>query len=253
VKSFFQKTLEIYPGNDDLNVATINHNLGLMYTEFGQAKKALQFCQSSLEIREKYLGEILHPDIAISYDNIGSVYFEQDQHQKALIFTERALNMRKELYKDNPHSSLAESYSNVGLTLKYLNRHVEALEALRNAVNIEAQLHGENQDAAFYMTNQAFVHQEIGEKHEAGQLSCKSLRIYSKLNLRTPQRGMAHETWAYLQRKEKDFNSYMQNMKKAYRLYLNSNDRERARARMVSLNIQGIEKKLALVCNNNYE
>jgi len=204
-EKFYNKTLETYHGECDLNVATIRHNLGLMYIEFGQAKRALQFCQNALEIRQKCLGDIIHPEIAGSYDNIGSVYFEQDQHEKALIFKERALNMRKELYKDNPHSSLAESYSNVGLTLKYLNRHDEALEAIRNAVFIEAQLRGENQDVAFYMTNQAFVHEEIGENYEAGQLSCRALRIYSKLNNRTPQAGMAHESWAYVQKKSERF------------------------------------------------
>jgi len=246
---FYNKALEVYNEKCDLNAATIYHNLGWMYIEFEQPQRALQFCQNSLEIRKKCLGDIIHPDIAISYDNLGTVYFEQDQYKKALIFKERALNMRKELYKDNPHSFLAESYSNVGLTLKCLNRYKEALEALRNAVYIEGQLHGENQDVAFYMTNQAFIHFDIGEDYEAGQLSNRALRIYSKLNIRTPHTGMAHESLADIQNQGNDLETCRQNLVKAYRLHLNSGEKEITRARLVSLDIQAIEKKLSLTCN----
>jgi len=42
-------------------------------------------------------------------------------------------------------------------------------------------------------------------------------------------------------------------MIKAYRLYLKVGDKERARARLASLNIQAIEKKIALICDKNYE
>jgi len=64
---------------------------------------------------------------------------------------------------------------------------------------------------------------------------------------------MAHESWAYVQKKVKDLKAYTRNMIKAYRLYLKVGDKERARARLASLNIQAIEKKIALICNKNYE
>jgi len=248
-EEFYTKALDVYPEKCDLNAATIYHNLGWMYSQFEEEEKALEFCENALVIQKKCLGDILHPDIALSYDTLGLIYYTQDDDEEALVLQNIALNMRKELYKDNPHSSLAESYSNVGLTLISLYRHEEALESFRNAANVEAQAHGENQDVAFYMTNEAYVYLELKKNYEAAQLASKACRIFNKTNVRSSFRGMAHDNLADVLKKI-DLKNSKQNMIKAYRLYLHYGEKELPQARLLSSKIQAIDETLALTFKN---
>lgn len=56
----------------------------------GQYQKALEYFQSSLEIKNKTLGPA-HPSIAGSLGGIGSVFLEQGQPEKAIGMLERVV------------------------------------------------------------------------------------------------------------------------------------------------------------------
>jgi len=236
---------------NDLNVATIHHNLGWMYIELDQLKKAYGFCEKSLKIRLKLIEEAANPDIAISYNNIGVIYLQQGKPLKALEFNERALKMRRELYHDKPHPFLAESYCNKGAILGDLYRYEEALEALNKAEHIGTQLYGDmHRELALNINNQGCLYFRLGKDVEALQYYYKALKIYSKLNIRGLQAGIVYESLAYVLKRRKDLETSEKNFTKAYQLYLKSGGKDNSGTRSLYSALEDIEKERALTFHN---
>ncbi|MCH2046340.1 MAG: tetratricopeptide repeat-containing sensor histidine kinase [Saprospiraceae bacterium] len=91
--------------------AKIYNNLGSIYIQVGQHKKAIEWLLKALEIRE----EINDPLVATTYTNLGLEYLTLSQYDKALKYTRKAIEIKKEQKK---WASLFSNYNNMGLIYK---------------------------------------------------------------------------------------------------------------------------------------
>lgn len=93
-------------------------NIAGVYFAQGNYKKAFEYFEKALAIREKELG-VDHPDTAITYNNMGKVYHVSGNYEKALEFLEKAVEILDE--KLGPeHPTLKIARKNIDITKKAL-------------------------------------------------------------------------------------------------------------------------------------
>ena len=123
---------------DTAPLATVYNNLGSIYGDLGDHKKALEFQLKALAIREKVLPPD-HPHLAASYNNVGATYSDLGDHKKALEFKLKALEIREKVLPPE-HPSLATSYNSVGITYACMKDFLKAAEYLEKALAIREKV-----------------------------------------------------------------------------------------------------------------
>ena len=93
------------------------NQLGCLKQNQGDNKKAIEYYEKALEIRQKTLPPN-HPSLATSYNNIGLVYMNMESTQKHFHFTTKALEIQQKTLPQN-HPDLATSYNNIGRCMKH--------------------------------------------------------------------------------------------------------------------------------------
>ena len=89
-------------------------SIGLVYSQKGDYKKALEYYKKTLDIDLKIYDEI-HPYIAADYCNVGLALNKIGDYDNALKYNEKALDIRLKLYGEE-HPDVAEAYINLGET-----------------------------------------------------------------------------------------------------------------------------------------
>ena len=104
--------------NNDKNhpeLAENYNNIGALYADLKQYKKALNFYHKALYINKATWGTE-DPAVAKNYSNIGGVYYKMGDLHKALRYATLALNIRKSWGKHNAY--YVESQNDVNLLKK---------------------------------------------------------------------------------------------------------------------------------------
>ena len=78
-------------------MATDLNNLGMVYLEQGDCKKAIEYCEKALTTWKKIYGQ-KHANIAATLSNLGQVYFKMEQKEKARKYFEEAYDIFKDLF-----------------------------------------------------------------------------------------------------------------------------------------------------------
>ncbi len=155
------------------------NNLGSIYWQQDNYKKALEYDTKALKIRKEVLGEE-HPDTAESYNNIGSVCHKQYKFDEALKYHQKALKIREEIL-GKEHPDTATSYSNIGEVYCEKGEYDEALEYHEKALKIREEFLGkEHAKTADSYNNIGLVYLKQSDYDKA--LGCyeEALRIYKK-------------------------------------------------------------------------
>ena len=129
-------------GEDSKEHATSLNNLGTVYSNKKQYKKAKLLYEESLKIRQDIL-EKKHPDIATSLNSLGVIYQEQEQHREATYFLKRSLNIYKEAF-GMKHPRTADVLSNLGAAYRELGEFTKAKPLIKRALNIRKEIFGDN-------------------------------------------------------------------------------------------------------------
>ena len=119
---------------NEAELASYNHQLGVIKDGQGEYNEALVFYETSLEIKKKTL-PANHPNLATSYNNIGNVYDRMGEYSKALSSYETALHMRKKTLPAN-HPNLATSYNNIGNVYDRMGEYSKALSSYETALDM---------------------------------------------------------------------------------------------------------------------
>jgi len=86
----------------DENISVLLNNLGSTYSYLGDANKAIEHYEKSLEINLKVFGD-QHPNVAIDYNNLGLAYSDLGDANKAIEYLEKSLEVFTTIYgKDHP-------------------------------------------------------------------------------------------------------------------------------------------------------
>ena len=248
----YKKALSRYNGSkrqkEDLNVATINHNLGWMCVEFQDLINASFYTEIALKIRTKLL-EPIHSDLALSYNNVGVILLYEGKIQRALEMNERGLKIRQQLYRNSPHAFLAESYCNKGTLLSELSKYDEALESFNQAIGILKKIYGENhRELALNYNNQAYLYIKLGKDLEAFELYIKALKIYSSMGVKGLQTECTYESVATIPERYLDIDTSLMFLKKSHQIYRKCGGKNHFGTVIMNRRVEEHEIKKALSC-----
>ncbi|CAF0995987.1 unnamed protein product [Adineta steineri] len=131
--------------NHELDLAWTYNNIGCLYDDMGDMKRALRYQEKAYDIRRQFL-QSTHPDLAISLNNLGRIHqtlahrsggnpFECEQ---ALQNYKAALHIRrKSLPIDHP--DLAISYYNLALIHVDQQEYEQAYSEIQKALKIQTK------------------------------------------------------------------------------------------------------------------
>jgi len=129
--------------NDNLDLAWTYNNIGCLYDDIGNMKRALKYQGKAYDIRRKALPST-HPDLATSLNNLGRIHQiiahnsggNPIEFEQALQNYKSALNIRrKSLPMDHP--DLAISYYNMALIHIDQKEYEQAYIEIQKALNIQ--------------------------------------------------------------------------------------------------------------------
>ncbi len=182
-KHLVESALEIYGRNllpDPGLEAHTHHDLGVLCGFIGEHRKALEYKERALAIRQKVYGEE-HPDTAMSLNDVGTSYAALGEHRKALECEERALAIWQKVYGEE-HPDTARSLNNVGSTYAALGEHRKALEYEERALAIRRKVYGEEHpDTAMSLNGVGASYRRLGEHRKALEYAERALAIRQKV------------------------------------------------------------------------
>ena len=203
------------------------NNLGIVYYELEQYKKAELFYKQALEISKKING-LEHSDTVIYFGNLGRLYHSFEQYKKAEPLYKQALEISKKIVdledlKGLLQYNLGQLYEQLGLykkaepllketleiskkinglehlnTLSRLNslgllyislkQYKKAALLFKETFEISKKINGlEHPDTVIYLANHGMAYHSLGEYERAEPLYKQSLEISKKIN------GLEHQ------------------------------------------------------------
>jgi len=165
---------------DSKELASLFHNMAIVYTRQSDYAQALEWNEKALAIREKVLDKN-HPDMAQTYNNMALVYDNLGKYTEALEWHEKALAVHEKVL-GLEHPSTATTYNNIGLVYWAQGKYTEALKWHEKALAIcEKVLGKEHPDTATTYNNIAIVYYHQGDFTAALEWIGKALRIDHKV------------------------------------------------------------------------
>ncbi len=154
-------------------VSTFN-NIGFVFSEMGNDRKALEYYQKSLDYQNK---TNLKRDLGIVYNNIGSVYLRENKLDQALTYYYKALDANKE---DGDERGIGASKSNIGTIYSNLGQYKKGLEFHFQAY----ELIKKNKDNLGMMSTMRYISNDylhLGEIEKATDYALKSLQLAQQI------------------------------------------------------------------------
>ncbi|WP_020597890.1 tetratricopeptide repeat protein [Spirosoma panaciterrae] len=151
---------------DELEVARLKNNLGLVYQALGRFEEAAVLLETALQNTWQNLGSN-HPNVAISQSNLATVYQSLGRHEEAAVLLETALqNTWQNLGSSHPNVSICQS--NLAMTYKALGHYEEAAVLLETALQSALQNFGPSHPTvANRQSNLAMVYKDLSRFEEA--------------------------------------------------------------------------------------
>jgi len=155
--------------------ATPHSQLGVAYTEQGDAAKALEQYQIALQI---------NPDFADAYTNIGLLYIERGQVSKAIDYYQKALQLK-------PASP--ETHNNIGVAYTRLGMLNKAVVSFQESLQLKTQQPGVYNNLGDAYEKMGLLDKAIQEYRNALQVQANNPEAYNHLGIAFAKKGMADE------------------------------------------------------------
>ena len=174
---FFKSNIEVLNvSKNDLNIARIYHEVGLLHEVMGEFTTAENYLHHALEIRLEKL-EPNHIDVAASYNNLGNVCRGKGDLQLASDYYQRALEIRLEQLGPN-HIDVATSYNNLGVLYVDKGDLQLASDYYQRALEIQLEQLGPNHiDVASSYNNLGVLYGDKGDLQLASDYYQRALEI----------------------------------------------------------------------------
>jgi len=214
---YYQLAYDIHSKWNSLGgIAIALNNIGMIYKDQGNLRKAAEFIFRSIKYNEK-LGNVI--EISAAYDNLGNIYYIQDEFDLALKFFKKSLELST---KNNYKKEMAFALNNMASTYVEQEKYDTALMCYEKSLIIRKKL-GNVALAPIY-NNMAFMHRRLGHPDKAMEyynLAIESVKTDKDIGLGASYLGMANVFRE--SGKNKEAFTYAQ---KAYALYKELNVRE---------------------------
>lgn len=178
----YKKAIEYYTQSlkiaeiigDNLGISDYYNNVGLIYYEQGDYDKAIEYYTQGLKIQEG-IGDKY--GIANSFNNIGIIYQMQGDTSKAIEYYIRSLEIKEET---GDKIGTAMSLNNVGMIYFQQGDYANAIDNHTKSLQIREEL-GDNLGIASSLNNIGLIHQKQDETMKALEYFTKSLEIREKI------------------------------------------------------------------------
>ena len=176
-KDIYFTLLELTPASDELRIAHIYNELGVLNDQTGDYRSALSFYRKAIDIRRENLPPN-HRSLCVSYNNIGEVQRQMGDYASALVSHTKTLGIKQKILPSND-LSFATTYNNIALANELLGEFSDALVFYGKALEIKQKVLPRNhQDLATTYNN-------IGELQRAmGNFSVALVNFEKALHIR---------------------------------------------------------------------
>ncbi len=172
---YYEKALAI-----DINVFGDNHsNVAIRYNNLGEAYRALGDAYKATEYFEKALAIFgdNHPNVARGYNNLGAAYHDLGDVRKATEYFEKALAIDINVFGDN-HPNVATGYNNLGAAYRVQGEARKATEYYEKALAIDINVFDDNHpNVARDYNNLGAAYHDLEDAHKATEYFEKALAI----------------------------------------------------------------------------
>jgi hypothetical protein len=171
---FFEKYLAIQLKNNEYNttkIAATYSNIGLVYTNLFEGKKALNNYEKSLNIILKKIGKN-HHDLGSLYFRIGNQWADfACEEDKALEYFNKSLEIQLKTFGEN-HSFVAKTYQVIAKILSREEKEQDAQRYFEKSLSIQLKILSEEH------SDVGFTYFEMG--YAAKKNNAKSLEYFQK-------------------------------------------------------------------------
>lgn len=168
---FFGKALNIYEKiNDDNGIARTYNNIGIIYEYLTDYETAIQYYNKSLTLKDS-IGDKY--GAAQTLNNIGVVYNNWENYEKAIEYYDQSLNLYLEL---NNHARISIVYNNLGVVSKEMNQFGKALDYFNKAIEINKKI-GNKQGISDAYNNMGTTYNDLKNFQKALDYYQKALNI----------------------------------------------------------------------------
>jgi tetratricopeptide (TPR) repeat protein len=168
VKEIFEKE------GDNLNVARILHQLGIINQQQGNYNEAINLYEQSLKIKEE-LGD--KKGIVYSLHELGMIHQQQGNYDEAIKLYQQSHEIRKEL---GDKQGIAVTLHQLGIIHQQQGNYDEAIKLHQQNLEIFKEL-GDKHGVAGTLHELGMIHQQQGNYDEAIKLYQQSLNIKEEL------------------------------------------------------------------------
>ena len=187
-QTYFEHALEISNGecggNNDNQIklkATILNNLGTVYHDLGQFKKAQDHHEHALALQEGINPNNPSQEKADSFIKLGNVFFSVGNFQKAKEYFFKSLTMREILY-GNEHSTVADALTNLGMVHSVLDDLQTAKNLYLKSHTLREAVFGKlHPRVADSLSDLGVVYSKLGQHDKAIQYHKQALEMRKKL------------------------------------------------------------------------
>ncbi|CAF2021758.1 unnamed protein product [Rotaria magnacalcarata] len=177
-KQLYKALLDLMP--DDIQKATVCHQLGYIHYSQGDFVNAISFHEQSLQIKQQTFSTA-HLSLADSYNSIGAVYDDMGEYSKALSFFEKALEICNKKQPPNL-DDLNKLYNNMGGVFDKMGEYSKALSFFEKALEIrQITLPQNHPDLAQSFNNIGGLYYNMGEYSKAMASHQTALDINEKI------------------------------------------------------------------------
>ncbi|MGI0483423.1 CHAT domain-containing tetratricopeptide repeat protein, partial [Geminocystis sp. CENA526] len=167
-------------GENNVDIAILNNNLGELYFTVGDYKKAELLYQKALNII-KNTEEKESLNTAIFTNNLGKIYHSQGNYPQAESLYQEALTITKKLSGEK-NITVATLLNNLGELQRLQGNYPQAKSFYEKALIIAEEVAGKNNpDSAIFLNNLALVYYSQGDYQKAESLYYQALDIKKEI------------------------------------------------------------------------
>jgi len=157
--------------------STVLGNLGSVYRNLGDIRKAIEYYEKALQIA-KEIGDRKSESMWIGY--IGGVYFDLDDAKKAIEYNKKALKIAQEV---GDRKNECEWFENIGSAYHVQGDVRKALKYYEKALKIAQEI-GERREECTLLANLGSAYNDMGDARKAIDYYEKALKIAQEIGER---------------------------------------------------------------------
>jgi len=158
------------------NYARLLYELGWIYQDTGNARKAIDYYEQSLSINNE-IYSYRHSSVASNLNTLGLAWRDLGDTKKAIEYIEQALSIYREVY-GNKHPDVARALNNLGLAWKDLGDTKKAIDYYDQALSIVKVEYGNKHPyVAKTLNNLGTAWRDLGDAKKAIEYFEQALSI----------------------------------------------------------------------------